>query len=259
MDTHRKFSFEKGGIGFPVLSGQKFTCATTDGAKGLSSELTLEGGLMDGVKTKTTANAGLSKYSTEFTLDMKKLAGVDGLKVKVTADQAQKASVKAEYTSDMASVSIAADPAAAANAAYSVGLAPMDGVNCGFSGKGAAPPTALALSYAQKGNFGCYLGLSGAGFSSVAARGIYEGLAGVNLAASVSLDGGAYKGATVGGTYEVDDSTTLKVVSTDALSLKAGLSKELAAGVTLTVGHAVDAAKIADTSAHTVGWTLEIK
>ena len=103
------------------------------------------------------------------------------------------------------------------------------------------------------------LGLSGAGFSSVAARGIYEGLAGVNLAASVSLDGGAYKGATVGGTYEVDDSTTLKVVSTDALSLKAGLSKELAAGVTLTVGHAVDAAKIADTSAHTVGWTLEIK
>ena len=259
MDTHRKFSFEKAAIGFPVLSGQKFTCATTDGAKGLSSELTLEGGLMDGVKTKTTTDAGLSKYSTEFTLDMKALAGVDGLKLKVTADQAQKATVKAEYTSEMASVSISADPAAAANADYSVGLAPMDGVACGFSGKGAAPPTQLALSYTQKGTFGCFLGLSGAGFSSVAARGIYEGIAGVNLAASVSLDGGAYKGATVGASYKVDDKTTVKVVSTDSLSLKTGLTRQLADKVSLTVGHAVDAAKIADTSAHTIGWTLEIK
>lgn len=261
MDTHRKFSFEKADIGFPVLTGQKFTSSTTD-SKGLSSEFTLEGGVMAGVKMKNTASAGLSSYSTEVTLDMKTLTQADalkGLKVKVSANDKQKISAKAEYTSDMAAVSVAADPSNVAAAAYSVGLAPMAGVQCGFSGKGAAPPSALALSYTQKGAFGCFLGLSGSSFGSVTARGIYEGLAGINVGAAVNLDGGAYKSATVGATYEVDSSTSVKVVSTDSLSLKSGLTKELATGVTLTVGHAVDAAKIADTSAHTLGWTLEIK
>jgi len=258
MDTHRKFSFEKKDVGFPLLTGQKFTSATTDSSKGLGSELTLEGGVMDGVSMKNTATAALSSYSTEVTLDMKKLAGGAGLKVKVSANQAQKATVKAEYKDANAAISLQADPTNAAAAAYSIGLAPIDGVKVGCSGKGPAPPSALALSYEQKG-LGAFVGLSGSGFSAVTARGNYSVSADLDVAAQVGLASGAFKGATVGGVYTVDSSTTVKVVTTDSMSLKSGLQKELASGVTLTVGHAVDAAKIADTSAHTLGWTLEIK
>lgn len=259
MDTHRKFSFEKADVGFPLLDGQKFTSATTDSSKGLASELTLEGTVSTGVKMKNTANAALSSYSTEVTLDMNKLAGVEGLKVIASVNHKQAATVKTEYTSSLAAVSLAADPANAAAAAYSVGLKPMPdlGLQIGFSGKGAAPPSALALSYDQD-SFGAFVGLAGSGYSAVTARGMYTGLKDIDLAAQVVLDGGAYKGATVGGKYKLDGSTTVKVV-TDTKSLKSGLEKKLATGVTLTVGHAVDAAKIADTSAHTLGWTLEIK
>jgi len=260
MDTHRKFSFAKKDLGIPFLP--KFSSETTDKGS-LSSKFTLEGDVMAGVSMKNEGNVGLSSYSTEIGLNMQTLTKVDalaGLDLTITTDQDQATSLKAEYSNDMAAVCVdAGDITAIAKAKYSVGLAPVAGVNCGFSGAGAAPPTALALSYTQKGLFGCYLGLSGSGFTKVEARGIYTGIAGTSLAAKVSLAGSEFKGATVGGEYKVDSTTKVKVVSTDTLALKAGLSKSLADGVSLTVGHAVDAKSIADLSSHKLGWTLEIK
>lgn len=261
MDTHRKFSFAKKDIGTGFLP--KFSSATTDSSKGLASTFTLEGPVpyVDGVTMKNEAATGLSSYTTEIGINMKALTQVsalDGLDVTITADEAQKTSVKAEYTSDLAAVCVDADPSNLAGAAYSVGLAPAAGISCGFSGKGAAPPSKVAVAYST-GGIGCFVGLSGSGFSSVEARGIYTGIDDVKLAAKVSLDGGAYKGATVGAVYKVDGSTTAKIVTTDKMALKTGVTKSLADGVSLTVGHAVDGAKIADTSAHTLGWTLEIK
>jgi len=261
MDTHRKFSFEKKDLGIPLLP--KFTCSTTDKGK-LSSSFTLEGSIYDGVSMKNEGDAGLSSYSTEIGLDMKTLTKVDalsGLNVTVTADQAMKGTVKAEYKNGMAAVCVDAKVTdmAPGTPSYSVGLAPVAGVNCGFSGAGAAPPSKLALAYTQKGAFGAYLGLSGAGFKSAEARAIYYGIDGADVAAKVTMDGAAFKGATVGGKITVDKTTKLTVVGDDKMGLKAGLAKALAPGVTLTVGHAVSAKEIASPAAHTLGWTLEIK
>lgn len=256
MDTDKKFTFAKKDIGTPLFP--KFTTETVDGAKGLSSKFTLEGPVMDGVSVKNECSSSMAKYKAEASLDMATLAGVDGLSLTLTADQAKKIDIKAEYSSAMAAVCIETTPETLAAPSFSVGLAPMAGLNAGFSGSVSDPVSKISVGYAQKGLFSAFLGLSG-GFKKAEVRCLYEGIDGATVAIKAE-DCMGTPSVTAGIATSIDSSTDLKVVvAQKGMGIKAGVAKKLSPGCTLTVGHAVAVADIANPAGHTLGWTLEIK
>jgi hypothetical protein len=254
MDTDKKFTFSKNDIGTPYFP--KFSTETTDGAKGLASKFTFEGPVMDGVSLKNETNSAMSAYKTEATLNMAKLAGVDGLTLTLTANQAKKSTIKAEYKSDMACVCVETTPETLAAPSFSVGVAAA-GVNVGVSGSVSDPVSQVALGYSQSG-LSAMLGLSG-GFKKAEARCLYKGIDGVDIAVKADDLLGA-PSITAGAVYTVDSDTSVKVVvAQKGMGIKSGVAKTLSKGCQLTIGHSVAAADIANPSAHTLGWTLEIK
>ena len=199
MDTHKKFSFEKKDIGTPLFP--KFTTETVDGPKGLSSKFTLEGPVMDGVSIKNECSSDMNSYSAEASLDMSTLAGVDGLKLTVTADQAKKADIKVEYTSDLACVKVTTTPETLAAPAFEVGVSPIDGLHAGFAGSVSDPVSKVALGYSA-GDIAAMLGLSG-GFKKAEVRCLYTGVAGAKIAVKAE-DLLGVPTVTAGATYKVD-------------------------------------------------------
>ena len=196
------------------------------------------------------------KYNFESNFELDKLADVSGAKLILKGDNTQSVSGTLEYNTDAAAGKV--------QFPFSVGLAPVEGLEVGVSGTVTDKPDAsqlyekVSVNYSQSG-FGAFIGLS-KNFAALEARGIYQ----VNDDTKVAIKAAdVLKGApelTVGAEYKVDGETTAKVVVAQKdLGIKAGVKKTLSKGVDLTVGYAVKAADLADVSKHSVGFTLDCK
>ena len=243
---------------------QKFTSKTTDtGSLSNNGSFTLSDTGMD-VKYEYTKGSDY-KYNFESNFELDKLADVSGAKLILKGDNTQSVSGTLEYNTDAAAVSLEGGvKGGKVQFPFSVGLAPVEGLEVGVSGTVTDKPDAsqlyekVSVNYSQSG-FGAFIGLS-KNFAALEARGIYQ----VNGDTKVAIKAAdVLKGApelTVGAEYKVDGDTTAKVVVAQKdLGIKAGVKKTLSKGVELTVGYAVKAADLADVSKHSVGFTLDCK
>jgi len=220
----------------------------------------------DGMDVKYTyCKSDSAEYSFESNFDLAVLADVKGVTVSLEGDNKNTVKGKVEYKSAAAAVSVGGGKDAGdIKFPFSVGLAPVAGLNVGVSGtvldtfKPEQLYESVSLGYAQKGLFTASAHLTG-NFGKVEARGTYDALDGATVGLKVA-DLTGKPAVTVGGDYEVDSDTQVKVVvEKNGALLKAGVAKSLGKGCELTVGYAVAPKDIADPSKHKCGFVLDVK
>jgi hypothetical protein len=248
------------------MGAQEFSSETVDsGSLETTGSFTLKDASGMDVKyeyAKTDKGPG---YSFESNFDLKKLAEVPGAKVTLKGDNKNTVTGSVEYKSKAAAVTLEGGKKAGnTQFPFSVGLAPVPGLNVGFGGtikpdfKKEQLYESASVAYSQKGVFGASAHLT-KNFSKIEARGFYDGIPSARVGLKVADVLGA-RTATVGGEYTVDKETKVKVVVDKNCSLlKAGVAKSLGPGCKLTVGYAVGVADIAVPSKHKCGFVLDVE
>lgn len=290
MDTNKKFTFSKTAMDGLVRGclllllvllqvaanvarliqaayvGQDFSSETVDtGSLKTTGSFTLSDPSGMDVKyeyAKTDTGPG---YSFESNFNLAKLAQIPGVKVTLNGDNKNTVMGSVEYKSDAAAVTVAGGKDSGSTLfPFSVGLAPVPGVNVGISGtvkpdfKKEQLYESATVAYSQEGVFGASAHLT-KNFAKIEARGFYDGLDSARVGIKIADLTGS-PSATVGGEYTVDKETKVKVVVADNGSkLQAGVAKTLGPGCKLTVGYAVPVAEISGMSSHKCGFVLDVE